>query len=121
MLGFEKFLKTCWNADPERGEANFDIDDDKIQKGQYNIFTNDIQKPKKVDLFERELREKIMTKILVTDKDIYLFTLSNGFLPYHARKVVSSMIRDDKIQKCNLNLTTEVCKTKFPLTQVKLK
>jgi three-Cys-motif partner protein len=120
VLGIEKFLKTCWSIDPDRGEANFDIDDDRIQKGQYDMFTNDIQKPKKVDLFERELKEKILNRILASDKDIYLFTLTNGFLPSHARKVISQMIKDKMIQKSSLNLTTKVCQSKFPLTQVNL-
>ena len=26
VLGMEKFLYACWNEDPERGEANYDID-----------------------------------------------------------------------------------------------
>ena len=120
VLGIEKFLTTCWNIDPERGEANFDIDDDKIQKGQFDMFTNEVQKPKKVDLFEKELRENILNKSLPTDKAIYLFTVTNGFLPSHSRKIITQLTKDNKIQKCNFNLSTKVCKLNAVITSVKL-
>lgn len=120
VLGIEKFLTTCWSVDPERGEANFDIDDDKIQKGQFDLFTNEVKKPKKVDLFERELREKVLNKSLTTDKDIYLFTITNGFLPSHSKKIISQLIKESKIQKSTFNLSTKVCKLNAVITQVKL-
>ncbi len=119
VLGIEKFLTTCWNIDKERGEANFDIDDDKIKQGQFDLFTNEVQKPKKVDLFEKELREKILSKALTTDKEIYLFTVTNGFLPSHSRKVISQLIKENKIQKGNFDLSTKVCKAKSLVTSVK--
>ena len=119
VLGIEKFLMTCWSIDPERGEANFDIDDDKIQKGQFDLFTNEVKKPKKVDLFEKELRENILNKTLTTDKAIYLFTITNGFLPSHSRKIITQLTKDNKIQKCNFNLSTKVCKLNAIITPVK--
>lgn len=120
VLGIEKFLTTCWNIDTERGEANFDIDDDKILKGQFDLFTNDIKKPKKVDLFEKELRDNILNKSLVTDKAIYLFTITNGFLPSHSKKIISQLIKENKIQKSNFNLSTKVCKLNAVITPVKI-
>jgi len=120
VLGIEKFLTTCWNIDPDRGEANFDIDDDKIQKGQFDLFTNEVKKPKKVDLFEKELRENILNKSLTTDKEVYLFTITNGFLPYHAKKIISQLTKDNKIQKSNFNLSTKVCKTNALVTPLKI-
>ena len=120
VLGIEKFLITCWSIDPQRGEANFDIDDDKIKEGQYNFFTNEVEKPKKVYLFERELKTKILNKTLTTDKEIYLFTIANGFLPSYARKIVSQLVKDNKIQKSSFDLTTRVCKVDSTVTQVKV-
>lgn len=119
VLGIEKFLTTCWNIDPERGEANFDIDDDKIQKGQIDMFTNEVKKPKKVDIFERELKTNILNNTLKSDKEIYLFTITNGFLPIHTRKIISQLTKENKIQKSNFNLTTKVCKANALVTQVK--
>lgn len=120
VLGIEKFLKTCWSIDPDRGEANFDIDDDKIQTDQIDLFTNEVKKPKKVDLFEKELRENILNKSLANDKAIYLFTITNGFLPSHSKKIISQLIKDNKIQKSNFNLSTKVCKANALITPVKI-
>ena len=52
VLGIEKFLTTCWKLDPDRGEANFDIDNDNIKVGQFDMFTGSIAKPKKIEFFE---------------------------------------------------------------------
>ena len=52
ILGMEKFLKTCWKIDELRGEANFDIDDDRINPDEPELF---LRKPKKVELFEYDL------------------------------------------------------------------
>jgi three-Cys-motif partner protein len=120
VLGIEKFLTTCWNIDPDRGEANFDIDDDKIQKGQFDLFTNEVKKPKKVDLFEKELREYILNGTLSNDKLIYLFTITNGFLPSHCKKIITQLTKENKIQKSNFNLSTKICKLNSIITPVKL-
>lgn len=118
VLGIEKFLTTCWNIDPNRGEANFDIDDDNIIPGQVELFTGEVRKPKKVDLFEHELQEKILTKKLKNDKDIYLFTLANGFTPKHSRKVISKLIGEKKIAKCILTLSNKICKANIQTTNI---
>lgn len=119
VLGIEKFLKTCWKMDPDRGEANFDIDDDKIMPGQMDLFTGEVDKPKKVDIFETELKTKIMNQELKNDKEIYLFTLRNGFTPSRAREVINKLINTKKIVKCNLNLSSKICKTDAILTEIK--
>lgn len=120
VLGIEKFLATCWSIDKERGEANFDIDDDKIIPGQGDLFTGEVRKPKKVDLFEKDLAERILSQELRTDKDIYLFALTNGFIPAHVRKVVSKLVADKKINKCSLTLSNKVCKSNAVLTELKI-
>ena len=118
VLGIEKFLKTCWSIDPERGEANFDIDDDKIQEGQIDIFTKQVQRPKKVELFEKEIKKKILDMELKSDKEIYLFTITNGFLPKHTRKIISDLIKENKIKNSIFDLTTKVCKANSIITEV---
>ncbi len=119
VLGIEKFLTTCWSIDPERGEANFDIDDDSIIPGQVELFTGTIKRPKKVDQFEKELKRKIMERQLRTDKEIYIFTLTNSFIPSHARKVIMELIREKKIHKSELDLTSKVCKANSLVSQIK--
>jgi len=110
ILGIEKFLKTCWEIDPIRGEANFDIDKENIVQAQLDLFTGEGQKSKKVDLFEKELEDGIMTKRLNNDKLIYMFTITNGFTPQHARKVINKLIISRKIKKISLNLSSKICK-----------
>jgi three-Cys-motif partner protein len=120
VLGIEKFLTTCWNIDPERGTANFDIDDDRIMQGQYDLFSGEVRKPKKVELFEKELESKILNLELITDREIYLYALTNGFIPTHVRKVINKLILEKKIDKCKLNLTSTVCKPTSVTTRIKL-
>lgn len=121
VLGIEKFLTTCWKIDKDRGEANFDIDNDKIQEGQFDIFSGELEKPKKVEVFEKELADNIVTGLLKTDKEIYLYTITNGFLPSHAKGVINSLIFSNKIEKTNLNLTSKICKREAKLTSIKLR
>jgi len=120
ILGIDKFLHVCWKIDPERGEANFDIDRDNILPGQLGLFTGDVQQPKKVDVFECELRKGIIQKEFENDEDIYLFTITNGFLPSHARKVIKSLIDEHKLGKRNFLLSSNVTKATTPKTRIEL-
>ncbi|ABG60912.1 three-Cys-motif partner protein TcmP [Cytophaga hutchinsonii] len=120
VLGMEKFLTTCWKVDPERGEANFDIDNDKINPGQINIFSGEISKPKKVEIFEKELEENITKGKIKTDKDVYLFTITNGFLPSHAKNVLKKLASSNKISKMKFNISSTICKIGASLTPIKL-
>jgi three-Cys-motif partner protein len=95
-LGIEKFLKVCWKEDPTRGEANFDIDLERIDIRSPHLFS-DMDKPKKLNLFEMELQRRLLGRILVTDRDVYLFALQEGFLPMHARDMVTRMIKNASI------------------------
>ncbi|MBC8753980.1 three-Cys-motif partner protein TcmP [Kordia sp. YSTF-M3] len=119
-FGIEKFLRTSWKIDPIRGEANFDIDNDNIVEGQVNIFTGKTEVPKKVELFEQRLKENILNSKLNTDKDVYLYTLINGFKPEHAKEVIKHLIKEKKIEKLKLNISYKVCKKGEVITQIKL-
>jgi three-Cys-motif partner protein len=120
VLGMQKFLTTSWNLDPERGDANFDIDEDNIIEGQIDLFSGDVRKPKKVELFENELETNILTRNLKTDKDLYLFALTNGFLPKHIKGVLDKLREEKKIKKTKVNLTSKICANGAKLTQIEL-
>ncbi len=120
ILGIEKFLDVCWKADPVRGEANFDIDRDNITPGQLELFTGTVRQPKKVEIFESELRNGILEKRLVTDKDVYLFSITNSFLPKHARKVLNSLVEEGKLKKNNLKISNQVMKEETTETMLEL-
>jgi hypothetical protein len=89
-LGIEKFLRICWSINPKTGDANFDIDNEKIDYDQPSMFKED-NIPSKIKIFEQELRSKIEKKELKTNRDIYLFTFDKGCLPKHANTVLHDL------------------------------
>lgn len=119
-LGMEKFLEAAWKLDKERGEANFDIDDDRILPGQLELETEEVRRPRKVELFEKLLCEKILRQELKNDKDVYRFTISNGFPPIYARGVLNGMIKQGRIKKKRFLLNSDVCKRNAVATQIEV-
>jgi len=109
VFGMEKFLRSCWDMDPERGEANYDIDKERLMPGQGNLFTGEVERPKKLEDFETSLCTLIQERKLITDKDIYLFIITSGFLPKHSKPVFAKLERERVINKSKLNLTHKVC------------
>jgi three-Cys-motif partner protein len=96
--GLERFLFSAWELDKERGEANFDIDEEGIQKGQMDLFTNELRKPNKLEKFEDELKTKLLNGDIKSDKELYVFTLQSGFLPNkHSKKILKELIKEQKI------------------------
>jgi three-Cys-motif partner protein len=109
LRGVEKFLTQCWNADPERGEANFDIDNDNLIEGQSNLF-EEYEKPKKTVGFQRDLRSKILSREITTNRQVFRFALENGFLAKHAREVIAAM-KKEKIIKNSFGVSTDAWKS----------
>lgn len=91
----DKFLATAWKENNINGEANFDIDDD-LGKKQLDLFG--LQKPTKVERFKQELRERILSRVLVTNKDVYDYTLEQGHIPSHAKEEVKRMKKEGLIE-----------------------
>lgn len=120
ILGMEKFLSTVWKIDPERGEANFDIDEENIDQSQLNMFTGNIERPKKVEVFESELRNKIQSKELIDNREIYIYTITQGFLPKHARTVIKLMMKEGIIINSKVNLSYSVYKKSSKRTIIKI-
>ena len=94
--GIEKFLKICWTLDKQRGEANYDIDSDNIHPTMPSLF-EDLNIPKKVQNFEKELEIYIKSKEIHLLKDIYKMGLDRGFLPKHVNKVINDLKTKSKI------------------------
>lgn len=95
-LGIEKFLHVCWRRDTLTGEANFDIDNEKINVKAPALFM-EYNIPTKRQLFEKSLEQCILEGKLVTDQEVYLFTLNEGFLPKDANSVLKQLKNDNKI------------------------
>lgn len=106
LLGILKFLEICWKVDTERGTANFDIDEDRLpQKNQTLNLFGENDKSSRVKAFQSELREKIIEGRFESDKDVFTYTLTNGFLPTkHAKEVLSSLSKEGRISMDNMQL-----------------
>jgi hypothetical protein len=86
-LGVDKFLRVAWQQNPVNGEANFDIDNDNSKK-QLNFFRPKITK---IEAFQDDLSDHIMKEAIITNKDIYFYTLERGFIPIHSKSVLKNM------------------------------
>ncbi len=97
-LGIEKFLKICWEKDKWTGSANFDIEDTQIKESQLVLFNgNDGRQLTKIELFQENLKNKISTGALSSDKDIVNFMLNEGFLKSHVDSVIQELKKAKKI------------------------
>ncbi|MEO1257918.1 MAG: three-Cys-motif partner protein TcmP [Bacteroidota bacterium] len=96
IYGLEKFLKSCWKIDSQRGEANFDIDREKISTEAPSLFP-EFNKPSKRKLFEDDFTSKVLSGELDTNYKAYLFTLENGFLPKDANTELRKLEKNKKI------------------------
>jgi three-Cys-motif partner protein len=118
-LGIEKFLHVCWKHDKLRGEANFDIDNERINLDNPGMFP-EYNIPSKRQVFENLLKQKIINKELQTDFAVYLFSLNEGFLLKDANNVLKELSSEGRIN-FNFKLSTSnLHKIKNP-TIIKLK
>lgn len=95
-LGIEKFLQVAWKNDKLRGEANYDIDNEKIDLAAPSLF-EEYNKPSKRDIFERNFIKKILNGDLNNRYEMYLYTLDEGFLLKDANTIVKKMKTEKKI------------------------
>ena len=98
LLGMDKFVQACWKKDSLRGEANYDIDADAINPDAPSIFPA-MNKPSRLQQFESELESLILDKKLLTNRDVYVFTITNGIKSGIARDKIKTMISDSILPK----------------------
>ena len=109
LLGLEKFLSICWRLDQVHGLANFDVENEKIDPHAPSLFA-EMDRPKKLDLFERDLLELILAKKIKTNHQIYEFALRSGFLPAHARAALKAMMDERKIPRQKVSISRDCMK-----------
>lgn len=95
-LGIEKFLRLSWNQDPVRGEANFDIDGERIDPDHPALFP-EMNVPKKLQVFQRDLRTRVLSGELKTDGEVYVASLEAGFLPKHGKRPLVELIKEKRV------------------------
>ena len=96
--------RNCWKIDPDRGDANFDIDNDNLNPNVPSLF-RELNTPKKLLSFEKELINLILSSRLKTNIEIIKFSISQGFLPTHAKQVVQIMINEKLIPKQKIRIS----------------
>ncbi len=112
LKGIYKFLKICWEMDPLRGEANYDIDKDNICEDKPSLFEK-FNIPKKLIIFEEDIITKITNKELLTDKDVVIYSLENGFLPQHSKVFVNKLVENNIIKKKRYSLSESTLKIDY--------
>lgn len=95
-LGIEKFLSICWKINKQTGDANYDIDNENIDSSSPKLFP-DFNKPSKLQVFENELKNKILSNDLRSNKEVYAYTFEMGCLPLHANKVIDELKKKQSI------------------------
>jgi len=84
----DKFLKTSWAANEVNGSANFDIDDD-ASKSQGVLFGE--QPLTKIESFQKNLREKILSGQIKNNLEAFRFTIGEGHIGKHAMEAIKAM------------------------------
>jgi three-Cys-motif partner protein len=90
----DKFLSIAWKRNEINGEANFDIDDDDL-KIQQTLFGG--QPLTKIEAFQKNVKEKILTKEISNNFELFDYTLEEGHLGKHAAEVLQSMKKQGEI------------------------
>jgi hypothetical protein len=94
LRGLEKFLKVCWGKDSISGEANYDIDDDILRKGE-TLFP-ELNISHKIDLFKKRLFAFLQE--YRSNNELYQFTLENGCLPTHTFAILEELQTEKRLE-----------------------
>ncbi len=95
-LGIEKFLKVGWKINPNTGDANYNIDEEKILDGQLSVFDEE-NTIKKLGLLESKLKDLILNEKETSLYKIYLKTLDFGCQPKHCNEILRKLEKENKI------------------------
>ena len=98
LLGIEKFLKLAWKQDGNAGEANFNIDEAILEGDTFDLFNTDTR-AKKLQFFEKELKDLIHENKIKTLKEVYIYTFNYGCLPKHANSLLKELKNLKKIKQ----------------------
>jgi three-Cys-motif partner protein len=88
--GMDKFLRIAWK---HGGDANFDIDEDHVDPNAPHLFP-EMDKRKKVYLFQEELQRQVLSKEITTNKKAFIFSLECGCLASQAKEKLQEMVGD---------------------------
>lgn len=92
--GMQKFLEIVWKLDAECGEANYEIEAEMAQGQMFFEQGRTGFKKRKIEVFQESLKQFIQFRESTSDKDVFLYCLTNGFLPRVAKHVYEQMRRE---------------------------
>lgn len=90
----DKFLRVAWEKNTTNGQANFDIDDD-ASKDQLEFFAP--KRKKRIEAFQELVCDKILSKQIVNNKQLYDFTLEEGHISSHSSDALKRLKKDKQI------------------------
>ncbi len=90
----DKFLKIAWKRSPINGDANFDIDDDEL-KAQGYLFGS--QPLTKIEAFQTNVREKILSKEITNNFELFDYALEEGHIGMHAANKLKEMKKSGEV------------------------
>ena len=94
-LAINKFLDVVWKQNILNGVANFDIHEDA--KKEQGVLFDEMKSLTKIEKFEQELEDFILSNGVVTNKEIFDFTLEKGHISSHATNKVNELRKYGKI------------------------
>jgi three-Cys-motif partner protein len=90
----DKFLSIAWKRNEINGEANFDIDDDRV-KSQILMFEE--KRLTKIEKFQRSVREKILKGEIVNNFELLDYAYEEGHIGSHAAECLREMKKNKEI------------------------
>jgi|SRR5438552_12149084 len=94
--GMLKFLEIVWKLDANCGEADYEMESSTVQGEMYFEDGKTGFKKRKIEVFQDQLSKLITNRTFMTDKAVFLYCLTNGFLPRVAKDVYANL-RDSNI------------------------
>jgi three-Cys-motif partner protein len=91
----DKFLSVTWKRNETNGEANFDIDDDKL-KSQIPLFG--ARKLTKIEGFKQNVRDKILRKEIRDNFELLNYAYDEGHIGNHALECLKEMKKNLEIE-----------------------
>lgn len=88
FAAFDKFLNITWKYNGVNGDANFDIDDE-ANIGQLNMFEG--KRLTKIEAFQQQVKDKILSGEIKTNKELLNFVFKNGHIGKHADECLREM------------------------------
>lgn len=92
-LGCEKFINMCWNIDKTIGEANHNMDNEPSYSTGGSIPLFELP-PAKLVNFEDELKTRIISKEIETNKQAYSFALDRGCKFSHVNQAIKKLKKE---------------------------